>query len=283
MILTESLKKTSDLISAKLDEILPKNFSDSRLVEAMRYSAISDGKCVRPFLLIETAKIFGIEETQSITAAAAIEMIHTYSLIHDDLPAMDNDDLRRGKATCHKKFDEATAILAGDSLLTYAFEILAKAEEYNEKTRCELITVLAQASGFNGMAGGQMIDLENTGKKLSQDQLFKLHSLKTGALFVAAVEMGAIIANAENSDREALKNYAKNLGLAFQIKDDLLDYAESKNKDSQEVSIIDILGFEASEKLLTELHQNCEKSLEKFGEKANLLKDLAEFVVSRKS
>ena len=220
--LKKALEATALLVSQHIDQLLPKNFSDSRLMEAMRYSSLSQGKRIRPFLLIASANIFGVNPLESLNAATAIELVHTYSLIHDDLPAMDDDDLRRGKPTCHKKFDEATAILAGDALLTYAFELLAApGTSKDASTRCQLISILAKASGFAGMAGGQMMDIEKSGQKISKEIVAKLHRLKTGELFMAAAEMGAILGNASHEQRKALRYFAHDLGLAFQIKDDI--------------------------------------------------------------
>lgn len=267
--LNNALKLSAQLIEKKIDEILPKNFKDSKLVEAMRYSALSGGKRVRPFLLMNTAKIFGVNEKKSLTAATALELIHTYSLVHDDLPAMDDDDLRRGKPTCHKKFDEATAILAGDALLTYAFEILATEKGYDSKTKVELISILAKASGFNGMAGGQMIDLELQGKKIGREKLLKLHSLKTGALFVASIEMGAAIGGATATQKKNLLNFAKNFGLAFQLKDDLLDGDEA-------------LSTKETERLMLKAKNDAILALKPFGKKAEILRELLLFVVERK-
>lgn len=223
--LQESLLGCSLLVQTRMDAILPHDFTDSKLVEAMRYSALSEGKRIRPFLLMASAQIFGVSVLTSLNTATAIEFIHVYSLIHDDLPAMDDDDLRRGKPSNHKKFDEATAILAGDSLLTYAFEILADQETHKDPAiRCELIKTIAKAAGFAGMAGGQMMDLEKAEQKISKEILAKLHRLKTGELFMAAAESGAILGRCSPDERNALRYFAHDLGLAFQIKDDVLDH-----------------------------------------------------------
>ncbi len=276
-----------------MNDLLPRDFSDSRLVEAMRYSALSEGKRIRPFLVMACAQIFGVNALKTLNTAAAIEFIHAYSLIHDDLPAMDDDDVRRGNPTCHKKFDEATAILAGDSLLTYAFEILAMPETHKDaNVRCKLISTIAKAAGFMGMAGGQMIDLEKADKKISKEELAKLHRLKTGELFMAAAESGAILGFASHDETRALRYFANDLGLAFQIKDDILDHYGivigkievdeiTHKKPKENASIVDVIGMEAAQKQLEILQEQSIAHLKIFGDKALLLKDLAEFVITR--
>jgi farnesyl diphosphate synthase len=291
--LKSSLLSCSLLVQKRMNDLLPESFDDSRLVEAMRYSAMSEGKRIRPFLLITTAQIFGIKPLASLNAATAIEFVHAYSLIHDDLPAMDDDDIRRGKSTCHKKFDEATAILAGDALLTYAFEILADPTTSKDATiRCELVKTLAKASGFQGMAGGQMLDLEKSDQKISNEELAKLHRLKTGELFMAAAEMGAIIGRTGLNERKALRAFAHDLGLAFQIKDDILDHRginigkveidEAIHKKSKEnASIVDVIGLENAKKQLGLLRDQSIAHLKIFGEKAQLLVELVEFIITQ--
>ncbi|MBU6140633.1 MAG: polyprenyl synthetase family protein, partial [Proteobacteria bacterium] len=259
----------------------------------MRYSALSDGKRIRPFLLMASAQIFGVKVLSSLNAAVALEFIHVYSLIHDDLPAMDDDDFRRGKPSNHKKFDEATAILAGDALLTYAFEILADPQTHSDPVvRCELIKTIAKASGFAGMAGGQMMDLEKAEEKISKETLARLHRLKTGELFMAAAESGAIIGRCGLDERKALRYFAHDLGLAFQIKDDVLDHRgitfgkseieETRHKKSKEnASIVDLVGLKNAEEQLKILQEQSISHLKIFGDKAKLLIDLTEFVIAR--
>lgn len=242
--------------SKRMGDLLPADFSESKIVEAMRYSALSDGKKIRPFLLLICAEILGTPAISVLDAAAAIEFVHVYSLIHDDLPAMDDDDFRRGNPTCHKKFDEATAILAGDALLTYAFEIIADSKTHKDPAiRCELVKILAHSAGFHGMVGGQMMDLENLNNKISKEQLANLHRLKTGELFMAACEMGAVLGHATMQERQALRYYANDIGLAFQIRDDILDHKgiefgkveidETHPKKSKEnASIVDVVGMD---------------------------------------
>lgn len=291
--LKEALLACSILVHKRMDELLPQDFADSKLVEAMRYSALSDGKRVRPFLTIGSAQIFGIAPLDALSAATAMEFIHVYSLIHDDLPAMDDDDFRRGQPTCHKKFDEATAILAGDALLTYAFEIMSNEKTNNDPlVRCELVKTATQAAGFRGMVGGQMIDLEKADQEISKEELAKLHRLKTGELFMASAEVGAIIGKASVEDRKAMRYYARDLGLAFQIKDDILDHNgdpqdkvgidENIHKKPQEnASIVDVLGVENAQKQLELLRDQAIAHLDVFGAKAALLLELADFVITR--
>jgi len=279
-------------VQQKMNELLPQNFSDSRIVEAMRYSALSDGKGIRPFLVMAIANIFNLPVAKSLNCATAIEFVHVYSLIHDDLPAMDDDDFRRGKLSNHKKFDEATAILAGDALLTIAFEVLANSETHNNaEIRCELIKILSSAIGFRGMIGGQMIDIENIDKKMSQEQIINLHRLKTGELFMASAECGAILGGASKEERSALRFYAHDLGLAFQIKDDILDHIDIEigkttidkmsHKKLKEASIVDVIGVEKAEQKLKILSEQAKEHLKIFGKKTDILKNLIDFLVSR--
>ncbi len=291
--LQESLLACALLVENRLDALLPTQPNHSRLVEAMRYSVLSEGKRIRPFLVVAAAQIFNVSALTSLNAAAAIEMIHCYSLIHDDLPAMDNDDFRRGKPTCHKAFDEATAILAGDALLTYAFEILSDPQTHeNPVVRCELIKIAAKASGFKGMVGGQMIDLEKATQKISKEEIAQLHRLKTGELFMAAAEIGAVLGNAGPKERKALRYYAHDLGLAFQVKDDILDHhgldfakmevdENVHKKPKENASIVDLIGIENSVKQLELLKEQALSHLQIFGPKAQLLLDLTDFVINR--
>lgn len=275
------LLKTANLVNNRMAQLLPQS-SDSQLFEAMRYSAIASGKKVRPFLVITTAEIFGANPAATLDVACALEFIHIYSLIHDDLPAMDDDDFRRGQPSCHKKFNEATAILAGDALLTYAFEILSDEKiGVDAKIRCQLINEIAKSIGFNGMAGGQMMDLEAINKKLSREQIFKLHNLKTGKMFIAAILSGAILGNASASQMESLKNYATDIGLAFQIKDDILDFTEEGKADA--ASIVDLIGLENAASQLETLRSSAKEHLRIFDGKANLLKNLVDFIIDRKT
>lgn len=293
--LRESLLACSILVQKRMHDLLPESFNTSKIVEAMRYSSLGEGKRIRPFIVIASAKIFGVNVLASLNTATAIEFIHTYSLIHDDLPAMDNDDYRRGQPTNHKKFDEATAILAGDALLTFAFEILSQVQTHKDpSTRCELISTIAKSVGFMGMVGGQMLDIEKAHKKISKEELANLHRLKTGELFMASAEAGAILGRASPEERKALRFFANDLGLAFQIRDDILDHnginvgkinldeiTHKKTKDK--TSFVDIVGIENSNKQLQILRQQAIDHLKVFGKKAELLIDLTNFVIARTS
>jgi len=300
MILDKSLKEAlftcSILVQKKMSDLLILEESqDSHLLEAMRYSALSEGKRLRPFLLITCANLFGAPTISSLNAAAAIEFVHTYSLIHDDLPAMDNDDFRRGNLTSHKKFDEATAILAGDALLTYAFEILSSAKTHEDPLiRCELIKILSRSSGFRGMVSGQMIDIENKNKKITKEKIANIHRLKTGELFMASCEMGAVIGKASNEDKKHLKYFAHDLGLLFQIKDDILDYKGikrgktdideiTKPKNSDNISIVHTIGIEAANQQIELLCDQSKTHLKYFGHKARILNELIDYVSLRSS
>ena len=291
--LRESMASCAFYMQKTMSELLPENFSDSRIVEAMRYSSLSEGKRVRPFLLMASANMFNFPILKTLRCASAVEFIHVYSLIHDDLPSMDNDDFRRGKLSNHKKFDEATAILAGDALLTFAFEILASSETHSSaEIRCELEKTLASSAGFKGMVGGQMLDIENIDKNISEERIINLHRLKTGELFMASAECGAILAGATKEERSAIRYYAHDLGLAFQIKDDILDHLGAPigkteideivhKKPKENASIVDIIGLERSSQQLKILSEQAKVHLKIFGEKANLLNDLVDFLVNR--
>ncbi len=260
--------------------------ASQRLLEAMRYSAIGAGKRLRPFLVLESAKLF--DAPGALRVGAALECVHCYSLVHDDLPAMDDDDLRRGKPTVHKQFDEATAILAGDSLLTLAFEILASPETHRDASvRSALVLELAKASGMNGMAGGQMLDIEADGGSL--EQIIRIQSHKTGALFRFACEAGAILAGA---DRLPLRQYADDIGLAFQIADDLLDLestpeqmgkATQKDAVQGKATIASLMGRDAAKAKADALVASAIASLEPYGAAADTLRAAAQFIVSRKT
>jgi farnesyl diphosphate synthase len=290
--LLEAMDASSFLVRKRMKSLLPKDFTESKLVEAMLYSSMSEGKRIRPFLTIISAQIFGVLPEESVNAAAAIEFVHTYSLIHDDLPAMDDDNFRRGKLTCHKKFNEATAILAGDALLTYAFEILADSKTHKDPfIRCELVKILAMASGFRGMVGGQMIDLETANQKISKEKLAKLHRLKTGELFMASCAIGATLGHATEAEKNALRYYAHDLGLAFQIKDDILDHCgvddgkvnldeNIHKKPKENASVVDVVGLDHAVKQLNLLKEQAVYHLKIFGKRANLLAELSEFIVS---
>ncbi|MFN3889825.1 MAG: polyprenyl synthetase family protein [Beijerinckiaceae bacterium] len=265
----------------------------ARLLAAMRYAALDGGKRLRPFLFVESARLFGCDGPGLLRAACSVEMVHCYSLAHDDLPAMDDDDLRRGKPTAHKAFDEATAILAGDALLTYAFDVMADpATHADPRIRCNLALGLARASGLGGMAGGQQLDLdaERADAPLDHTQIAQLQAMKTGALLRFSAEGGAIFANALDGDRNALSEYGRALGAAFQIADDILD-AEgdeaamgkrvAKDAGRNKGTLVGILGLEAARSLRDELAEEAIQALARFGAKANVLVEAARFTASR--
>ena len=285
----------ADAVTDVLDDLLKQSGGpENQLSEAMRYSSLSGGKRVRPFLVIATADLFSVARERSLRVAAAIEMIHCYSLIHDDLPAMDNDELRRGMPTLHIKFDEATAILAGDALLTKAFEVLAASETHSDAAvRADLCLAFAKASGERGMVGGQMLDLIAEDKNLKFDlhKVTKLQRMKTGMLISVSCEAGGLLGMASPEAHSFLKAYSDDIGLAFQITDDLLDVegsaeevgkATGKDEAAGKATFVSLLGPSRAREQANLLSVNAEKHLEFFGEKANLLKNLARFIVRRK-
>jgi farnesyl diphosphate synthase len=267
----------------------------SRLLEAMRYGSLGGGKRLRPFLLVETARLFGVEGEGVLRAACALEMIHCYSLVHDDLPAMDDDDLRRGRPTVHKAFDEACAILAGDALLTYAFDVIADAPTHPDPAvRADLTLMLARAAGLGGMVGGQALDLEAESRKTPHSREFVrlMQSMKTGALLLNAVEAGARIGGADSAQKEALSRYGATLGAAFQVADDILD-AEGdtaalgkragKDADRNKATLVAVLGIEEARKRRDDLAREAIEALGGFGDRAAILAEAARFTALRKS
>lgn len=265
----------------------------AELGEAMRYAALGGGKRLRPFLLIQSARLFGMDEAHALDAACALECVHCYSLVHDDLPAMDDDTLRRGRPTLHVAFDEATAILAGDSLLTLAFEILsAPATHEDAGVRAELVLMLAKASGWRGMALGQALDLSAAQHPFSPEDTAMMQTLKTGALFRFACEAGAVLGRADERSRSALKAYAGAFGQAFQLADDLLDAqgdaeamgkAVAKDAERGKATLVGLLGIEGAKARLAGLVAEAEDALKPFGEHAALLIDAAHFVSERRA
>ncbi|MDA0304696.1 MAG: polyprenyl synthetase family protein [Proteobacteria bacterium] len=290
--LKKALSDNAKAVSGVLDDLLPLgNGPESRVVEAMRYTTLAGGKRIRPFMVTASADLFNVDPAHSLRVAAAIEMVHSYSLIHDDLPAMDNDDLRRGKPTCHIKFDEATAILAGDALLTKAFEVLADDETHGDPTvRMELVSALSKASGAAGMVGGQMLDLFAEDHDLKMPEITRLQRMKTGALIAVSCEAGAILGKASENARHVLHAYAHDVGLAFQIADDLLDVegdekalGKKTGKDAAagKATFVSLLGVERAREQASLLAEQAASHLEIFAEKGKLLKELAQFVVNR--
>ncbi len=262
-----------------------------RLHSAMRYAVLAGGKRIRPRLVYATGELFDPQHSALDAAAVAVELIHGYSLVHDDLPAMDDDSLRRGRATVHVAFDEATAILAGDALQALAFRVLAVAPA-DAETRSALVATLADAAGSLGMCGGQQLDMDATGRKLDQDSLHRLHGMKTGALIRASVRMGGLIGGADAILLDRLDGFADVLGLAFQIRDDILDVesdaaqlGKTTGKDAAQdkATYVSLLGLAASRALLVELSEQMKTALAPFDARADGLRALAEFAVARVS
>jgi farnesyl diphosphate synthase len=277
-----------------LEQVLPKPEGLHRRVhEAMRYAVFAGGKRLRPFLVLRCANLFGVESPRALHVAAAIEALHTYSLIHDDLPCMDDDDLRRGRPTTHVAFDEATAVLAGDALLTIAFEILSDpATHPSADVRCRLVAELAKAAGNSGMVGGQMIDMEAVEHPLSYNETVALQRMKTGALFEFCCEAGAILAQASPNDHDRLRNYARDFGLLFQITDDLLDVvgttesagkAVAKDREQGKATLVSILGVDGARQEAVTLAQRAGATLKPYGPDADDLRDLPLFLLDRDS
>ncbi len=290
-----SLAETATAVEQLMDRLIPiPDGPEARVHEAMRYAIMAGGKRLRPFLVLAGSALFGVSRRSALRVAAAIEFLHTYSLIHDDLPAMDNSDLRRGKPTCHKAFDEATAILAGDALLTLAFEILADPDTHGDPAvRCELVTALAKAAGAVGMVGGQMIDiLAEKDPSLDIGAITRLQRLKTGALIAFSSEAGAILGKASTEMRRLLIAYAHDIGLAFQIADDLLDAEGTAAETGKTVgrdavlgkaTFVSILGIDGARAQAEALIAQAVNHLEVFGDKADLLRDCARYIVERRS
>ena len=289
---------------ALLDRLLAAKPADgelsrpARLLEAMRYSSLGGGKRFRPFLVVESAQLFEVPRERALMAGAALECVHCYSLVHDDLPAMDNDALRRGQPTAHKKFDEATAILAGDGLLTFAFDILSRPQTHPDAgVRIELVGALARASGIGGMAGGQMLDLAAEGRfakngpqRLAEAEVRMLQAMKTGALLRFACQAGGILAAAPLAQRRALEDYGAAVGQAFQIADDLLDLegdtalvGKQTGKDAAagKATMVSVLGEAGAKARLRQLVADAEAALAPFGPRAAVLIEGARFVAER--
>jgi len=297
------LDKVAADIEALLDRLLvPKaaegeRMRPGRILEAMRYSSLGGGKRLRPFLVVETGLLFKVPRSQALMAGAALECVHCYSLVHDDLPAMDNDDLRRGRPTAHKAFDEATAILAGDGLLTFAFDILARPQTHPDpEVRTELVLALARASGLGGMVGGQMLDLAAEGRfskrstGLNEGEIKTLQAMKTGALLRYACMAGAILGKANARQRAAVDSFGTTLGQAFQIADDILDVEGDaatvgkqvgKDAAAHKATLVSLLGLQEAKVRLKGLVNHAQDALAPFGANANVLKATASFVAER--
>jgi geranylgeranyl diphosphate synthase type II len=281
------------IIEAALEKLLPPESTQPPSIHrAMRYSVFAGGKRLRPILAYESARLFAQSADAAVPIGCALEFIHTYSLIHDDLPALDNDDLRRGKATCHRVFGDAIAILAGDALLTLAFQILAEAP-LDPARRVRVIAEVAAAAGtVGGMVGGQVADLEAEGKPATEETLEYIHRSKTAALIRGAILAGAIAGGATNEDVERLRRFGDNIGWAFQVVDDILDVEESsaalgktagKDQAQKKATYPALYGLEKSHQIATELAAKAMKELDGYGERASRLRELAEFLVARRS
>ena len=268
----------------------PDGADTTGLDEAMRYSLLAGGKRIRPVLCLATAKAIGRDPEEFLVAAGALEMVHTYSLVHDDLPAMDDDAMRRGRPSCHAKFGEATAILVGDALQARAFELIADAPNLSEKQKIRIIKVLAEAAGARGMVGGQFIDITATGTDLSLDQLQAMHTLKTGALIRAALIIGGVAASATEEQLSALDRYGCHIGLAFQVVDDILDVegdtqtlgkTRGKDGEASKPTYVKLMGLDGAKAEARRLLAAALQALDGFGDSANPLRDLACFIVER--
>lgn len=290
--LEQALKDCAADVDNMMDLLLPQpEDAEKRLFQAMRYACLGGGKRLRPFLVMQSASLFGVDSRCAIRVGAAIEFMHAYSLIHDDLPAMDDSDLRRGRPSTHKKFDEATAILAGDALQTLAFEVLCEEETHSRASvRVELVSAMAKAIGGHGMAGGQMIDLLAETEELDIGAISRLQRMKTGEVFAFSAVSGAILGNASARARHALDSYAHELGLAFQITDDLLDTEGDPNETGKptgldqaagKATFVSILGTDRARAQAHLLVEQAVQTLDIFDEKADLLRDVARFVADR--
>ena len=286
------LAESKIIVDQYLEKLLPEeNEEPSTIHKAMRYSVFAGGKRVRPILVLASGESIGGERSVLLHLGAAVEMMHTYSLIHDDLPALDNDDLRRGRPTCHKVFGDAMAILAGDALMTRCYQVLAALPGVSESTRVRIISEIADATGtVKGMIGGQVVDLESEGKTVGPDVLEYIHHSKTGALLTACVRCGALAVGANAAELGALTGYGSKIGLVFQIVDDILDVTSSseelgktagKDAKVEKATYPALYGLEASRTKALELVESALQDIAAFGEKAENLRNLARFIVQR--
>lgn len=292
--LDDAMGEVAELVEAELDRLLPPAAGpQARLFEAMRHATLGGGKRLRPFLAVAAGRLFGVPEAATLRAGAAVELIHSYSLIHDDLPAMDDAALRRGRPSCHRAFDEATAILAGDALQALAFEVLARDDwPADAAQRTVLVRDLAIAAGGAGMCGGQMIDLLAERRDLDLAEITTLQRLKTGAIIGFACEAAAVLGRAGDAERESLRGYARDLGLAFQIQDDLLDLAgdsaatgKDAGRDAEvgKATFVRLLGENGARAKLAGLQASALRRLDIFAGSGRLLGELFAFVINRKS
>jgi farnesyl diphosphate synthase len=292
--LKAAMSDNARAVEDTIGRLLPStDLPEARLFDAMRYGSLNGGKRLRPFLVMKSADLFGVNPDCAIRVAAAVEMVHSYSLVHDDLPAMDDGELRRGRPTCHRQFDEATAILAGDGLLTFAFEVLADhATHEDPNIRCQLVTALAKAAGGHGMVGGQMLDLIAEHETFDLGTTTRLQRMKTGEMIAFSCEAGGILGKAAPPQRAALRAYAHDLGLAFQIVDDLLDVegteaetGKTVGRDAQagKATFVSILGRDRARAQAEILASQASAHLDIFEGRADMLKAVADFVVARRA
>lgn len=290
--LQQAMEECREKVNKTISSLLPEtDLAEASLFDAMRYAVLSGGKRLRPFMVMEGARVFGVDALRARRVAAAVEFIHCYSLVHDDLPAMDNSDTRRGKPALHKKHGEATAILAGDALLTLAFEILADPETHEDpRVRVELMASLAGAAGMHGMVGGQMLDMIGEKQEFDVGTISRMQRMKTGRLIAFCVEAGAILGKANPAHRQSLKNYAHDLGLAFQVTDDLLDVegdpeetGKPTGQDAKKSTFVTAMGIEQAQTRAEMLVNQAISHLRVFdGGRVDLLKDLAHYVLERR-
>jgi farnesyl diphosphate synthase len=290
--LQQAMEDCRERVNKTMSSLLPQtDLVEATLFDAMRYAALGGGKRLRPFMVLEGARVFGVDQGRARRVAAAAEFVHCYSLVHDDLPAMDDSDTRRGKPALHKKYDDATAILAGDALLTLAFEILSDPETHEDpRVRIELVANLAGAIGMHGMVGGQMLDLIGEKQEFDVGTISRLQRMKTGKLIAFCCEAGAILGKANPAHRQSLRNYAHDLGLAFQVTDDLLDVESTAeemgkpvNQDGKKATFVTAMGQEQARSRAEMLVEQSISHLRVFdGGRVDLLKDLAYYVLERR-
>lgn len=293
-ILQEAMNEAAEAVNRALARLLPEtDLAEARLYDAMRYGVMNGGKRLRPFLVLQSAALFNVDRARAKRVAAALELVHCYSLIHDDLPAMDNADTRRGKPSTHKAYDEATAVLAGDALIPMAFELLAERETHEDpRVRCELVAALAKAIGGHGLVGGQMLDLIGEKEEFDVGTISRMQRMKTGMLFAFACEAGAILGKSDEPHRRALRSYAFDLGLAFQVTDDILDVEADPEDLGKETgqddaagksTFVTTLGKDQAKQRAEMLVQQASRHLHVFGNRATILKDIALYVLERRA